>query len=332
MALNLTFTLETQEPLKHFEICDASAAIAIDKDHFIVGNDEDNFLRVYKARESDKPIQTLFVGNYCLNNLRPDKKEVDIEGVAQIDDVTYWITSHGRNSDGEKKIERHNLFANKLRSFQRDDQLIVTEQQVGHTYENLVFNDLINNKKLSKYNFAEAEQKAAQAEGGINIEGLCATPKGELLIGFRNPIFDGKALLLPLKHPAKLVKKEDESAKFGDPIELDLGGRGIRSIEYWKKYNIYVICAGSFGDSSKFALYLWSGNSDKQPKLVEGFEFPKDFRPEALLFYPDRDDRIHILSDDGDAKREGDTPCKKIKDENNPNKYFQSIWLTVSRG
>jgi hypothetical protein len=33
--------------------------------------------------------------------------------------------------------------------------------------------------------------------GGLNIEGLAATPDGQLLIGFRNPLSEGKALLLP---------------------------------------------------------------------------------------------------------------------------------------
>jgi len=37
-----------------------------------------------------------------------------------------------------------------------------------------------------------------KSPGGLNIEGLCATPDGQLLIGFRNPIPDGKALIAPL--------------------------------------------------------------------------------------------------------------------------------------
>ena len=36
--------------------------------------------------------------------------------------------------------------------------------------------------------------RAAEAEGGFNIEGLAAAPDGSLLIGLRNPIPQGRAL------------------------------------------------------------------------------------------------------------------------------------------
>lgn len=97
-----------------------------------------------------------------------------------------------------------------------------------------MFRDILEDSRLDQFNLKEAETKAPKAEGGLNIEGLTATPEGELLIGFRNPIPDGKALLLPLKNPSDLVKNPDTAkAIFGEPITLDLGGLGIRSIEYW---------------------------------------------------------------------------------------------------
>jgi hypothetical protein len=60
-----------------------------------------------------------------------------------------------------------------------------------------------------------------------NISPLAATPDEKLLIGFRNPIPGGRALLLPLQNPIEVVR-EWKPVQFGTPIELDLKGLGIR--------------------------------------------------------------------------------------------------------
>jgi hypothetical protein len=56
---NFIFSILTPEPLKHFGICDASAAVPLGQEQFIVGNDEadeelGNLLRVYSSQESGK--------------------------------------------------------------------------------------------------------------------------------------------------------------------------------------------------------------------------------------------------------------------------------------
>ena len=69
-------------------------------------------------------------------------------------------------------------------------------------------------------------KSAAEAEGGFNIEGLASTPEGALLIGLRNPLRHGRALLVPLLNPDEVI--EGGRARFGAPVELDLQQRGIR--------------------------------------------------------------------------------------------------------
>lgn len=48
----LSFSVEKE--LKHYGICDASGAVALDDNSFIVATDEDNILRVYSAESKSK--------------------------------------------------------------------------------------------------------------------------------------------------------------------------------------------------------------------------------------------------------------------------------------
>jgi hypothetical protein len=319
----LSFFVEKK--LQHHGICDASGAVALDDNSFIVANDEDNHLRVYSANESGVPLKIIEINDYFKNN--PKKKEVDIEGATELNGRIYWITSHGRNKDGERKSRRHQFFANKITNSEQ-----LTLERVGNSYTQLVFKDMFQDERLKKYELEQAEELAPKEEGGLNIEGLTATPNGELLIGFRNPIPRGKALILPLINPLDLIQKDENEvqASFGNPIELDLGGLGIRSIEYWRDYKIYLIIAGAYDGSDEFALYWWSGNCQDTPQKIESINLPSDFRPEAVLFYPNRKNQLQILSDDGAIIRLDGKECKEIKDENHPEKYFRSLWITVS--
>jgi hypothetical protein len=320
---NLSFTLEKE--LQHHGICDASGAVALDDNKFIVANDEDNLLRVYSTNESGKPLAIIDINDYFTNN--PNKKEADIEAATELNGLIYWITSHGRNKDIERKPRRHQFFANKITN---SEQPIL--EQVGNSYTQLVFKDMFQEERLKKYELEKAEQLAPKDKGGLNIEGLTATPNGDLLIAFRNPIPKGKALVLPLTNPLDILQEKGDKVKaiLGEPIELDLGGLGIRSIEYWQVYQVYLIIAGAYDGSDKFALYWWSGNCQDTPEKIEAINLPSDFRPEAVLFYPNRKNQLQILSDDGAIVRADGKECKEIKDENHSEKYFRSLWITVS--
>ena len=317
------------QEIKHQGICDASAATALGENKFVVGNDEadpelGNILWIYSSQESGKALETIDINSWLKNN--PENKEIDLEGVTVLNDIIYWITSHARNKDAKRKLPRHQFFASKITD---DGSSIV---QVGESYTQLVLRDIIEDSQLAKiFDFKTAETKAPKAEGGLNIEGLTATPDGNILIGFRNPVPNGKALLLPLKNPESLViNSSNDRSEFGDPILLDLGGLGIRSIEFWPALEVYLIIAGEFHGGDQFVFYTWSGKKEDAPEKIESLQFPDGFRPEALLFYPHFPDRFQILSDDGTIERVGNTPCKDIIDKNNSEKYFRSIWVKVN--
>jgi len=268
-------------------LCDASAAVSLDERHFIVADDEHNTLTVYRHGEAKR------VGQVDLDKFLRAKKEADIEGAAQRGDRIYWISSHARNSAGEAREDRHRFFATDIRG--------KTVEPVGKPYTALLA-DLLAAPGLASLKLADAARRAAEAEGGFNIEGLATAAEGSLLIGLRNPIPQGKAVLIPLLNPADLVEGEGP-ARFGTAIRLDLGGRGVRSIE--RVGNGYLIAAGPPADEGTFALYRWSGQPADAPtplRIDLG-----TLRPEALFAWPDGG--LTLLSDDGGVKV-GKKACK----------------------
>ncbi|MGZ8143725.1 MAG: DUF3616 domain-containing protein [Methylosarcina sp.] len=315
--------LSVERELQHQGICDASGAVALDEQHFVVANDEDNILKVYRSDKSGGPVSGISgrdINDYFDNN--PKRKEVDIEGAAQLDGIIYWITSHGRNKEGKPRPERHQFFGNGL-SIENGNKSF---KQIGHSYTRL-FEDMVKDPRLRRYQLEAAAKLPPKEKGGLNIEGLAATPKKEILIGFRNPLSQDKAILLVLTNPKELLEKKDAHAIFGEPMELDLNGLGIRSLGYWKSQNRFLIAAGAYDGSDHFSLYEWSGLENENPELIEVSGWPADFRPESVLFYPNRNNQFQLLSDDGSLERIEGTPCKDIKDNNHPQKYFRSLWI-----
>jgi hypothetical protein len=303
--------------IEHFGMCDASAGVALSSTEFVMANDEDNFLRIYHTYQSGTFTQKLDVSDQIKNN--PEHKEADIEGVALLQGTIYWITSHGRNKEGKFKPERYNFFANEIT--RAGDAIVYTP--IGQSYTGLL-KDLVQDACLKKYDLEEAATLAPKSQGGLNIEGLTASPNNELLIGFRNPIPGGQALLVPLKNPTEVIK--GNLAEFGRPIELDLGGLGVRSIEYWANRGIYLIIAGSYNQDNEFRLYQWSGQPEISPTPLANVEHLSELRPEAIIIYPGIDDKFQILSDDGAVEHDG-VECKDLANE--AAKYFRSVWVSL---
>src|SRR4029079_10711913 len=115
---------------------------------------------------------------------------------------------------------------------------------------------------------------------GFNIEGvtMLAGSANAALIGFRAPIVPAAnrnyALILPVLNFATLAASTGPpgSAIFGAPVELDLYGRGIRSIE--GNSDGYIIVGRPTVDFPTnypvdFRLYTWSGNPADNAQLRE---------------------------------------------------------------
>lgn len=275
--------------------CDTSAAVALDATHFIVGDDEHNTLHVYRQGQP-APVAALNLANFL--GTAADE-ESDIEGAAAIGSRIYWITSHGRNSKGKARPARQRFFATDIVPGQPP-----TVQPAGQAYANLL-RDMVAAESLKPYRLELAARRPPEAEGGLNIEGLAATADGKLLIGLRNPLAQQRALIIPLDNPDEVIA--GQRARFGEPIELDLGQRGIRSIE--RLGTGYLIVAGPTGDNGRFALFRWSGVRGDAPSPISAVDL-KDLRPEALLTIPGGN-RVQLLSDDGGVLI-GGIECKKM--------------------
>jgi hypothetical protein len=275
--------------------CDASAATALDAEHFVVGADEGDTLYIYRRSEA-AALASIDLSGFLGTKTG---EESDIEAAAAIGTRIYWITSHGRNGKGHVQHSRHRFFATDIVPGQPPSL-----KPAGEPYTRLL-RDMENSGALKSYKLGNAARLPAEAEGGLNIEGLAATPEGTLLIGFRNPLPHQRALIVPLQNPAELIA--GKTARFGTPIELDLGRRGIRSIEQFG--GGYLIVAGPTADAGTFALFKWSGNAGDAANPVAGLEL-KDLRPEAL-FATDSGKEVQLLSDDGGILVRG-VECKTL--------------------
>jgi hypothetical protein len=293
---------------EYAEICDASAAIAMGRDHFVVANDEENTLRVYK-RGVVKSVLAYNLDDFAKAD--PKRPEMDLEGAAKIGNRAYWITSHGANKKGKDRPGRHRFFATDL-GF-KDGHPVITPQ--GEVYVDLL-DDLAAEPQLKKYDLAYAAQIAPKDHGGLNIEGLAASKDDGLLIGFRNPLPGGKALIVALKNPDAIIS--GKKPIIGAVRELSLGGLGIRSMD--RVGDTLWIVAGPRGGGPSDG-----GEKSRLFTLKDGFEPIDsgvdfgDLNPEALYVTKTG---IQVLSDDGTRRIDG-SKCKSIED-----KRFRAIEVT----
>ncbi|MCX7088203.1 MAG: DUF3616 domain-containing protein [Methylococcales bacterium] len=286
-----------------------SAAIALDNDHFIVADDEDNSLRIYAHTLATHPLQTIALKDVFTGDIfEGEDLEIDLEGGTEIEGTFFWIGSHSTSRKGRDRPARQRLLALTLKI---DDQGKFIAHPVGQVVTHLI-DALEQDARFDAYQFKQARTLPSKGLGGLNIEGLSATPDKGLLIGFRNPLqggkvkrdklVNGKALLVKLLNPFEVIN--GHPPHFADPIELDLKGMSIRDIS-WRKKQKYLIVAGPYHDNlaskkhprEKTQLYSWSTQSGKL-KHLKKIDL-QDLNIEAAIFYPGRGSHVQLLSDDG---------------------------------
>jgi Protein of unknown function (DUF3616) len=286
--------------------CDASGAVPLTKDVFAVADDEDNILRQYSAQNGGEALDKTDVSPFL--ELRQKHPESDIEAATRIGDVAYWLTSHGRNKKGDLKPERSYFFATTLPSNQLRLSGVGSPQS-GLQEELIAQFD-------PDFHLQAASERPPNVPEGFNIEGLTATLDGKLLIGFRNPIPHGKALIVLLENPRAVL--DGAKAQFGTPILLELEGLGIRGLSWW--HGKYLIIGGPF-DNGPSKLFTWEGPGHVAALVAVDLSH---YNPEGF-FTPEDADEIMLLSDDGTSLIEG-KPCKTLKKHEGP-KRFRGIWL-----
>jgi len=285
-------------------MCDASAAVALDEQTFIVGGDGSNVLRVYKTTGDGTPVSTFDLTAFL------GSEPVDIEGAARAGDRIYWIGSHSRDRRGQVQPSRYCFFATTIKS--RDGAFVI--EPVGKPctvlMQKMVELNTVGGMRVDKAlrwneNLSQDEQQLlAPDKEGLNIEALCASAINERLhIGFRNPrpvrvtTARVSAAVVPLQNPRD-VTDQGKDPIFGEGILWDFGGLGISSMEYSPYHEAYFVIAAPHADEGRFALYRWSGMKTFSPELVRPLDMDANgCKPEALVAFAGSR-KLLLLSDD----------------------------------
>ena len=262
-------------PSSYNEVCEASAAVALDSRHFVVASDDLEHLTLYE-RGNPAPRSTV--------SLAGTGGVTDIEGAALVGDIIFWLTSHSYNRDGQDRPKRRLLFATSIADG-------TPPSLAGRPFRDL------RARVAARLGIEEGALGPA-----LNIEGLAATPQGNLLLGLRGPLRNGRAAVVRIDDPASLVGLTPlRPVGPGDPVPpvtwLDLGGRGIRSIERVASgAHAYLIVAGPVGEPAGGdgpALFWWDGSS---ATASPGPALPSlGVIPEALIVW--RDGTLQLLGD-----------------------------------
>ncbi len=310
-------TMQIANHMVYSGMADASGAVVVSSNLFIAASDEDNILRLYSNEKPGAPIKEFDLNGFL--DLQGKSLETDIEAGARIADRAFWIGSHGSNRDGKSRPNRRRFFATKIEVVGGQVNL----WPVGQPCETLLDN-LVADSRFDRFHLAEAASRAPKTREALAIEGLSATPEGHLLLGFRNPIPERQALLIPLLNPNDVIS--GKRARFGDAIQLDLAGLGVRDLTYYD--GTYVIIAGSYRGGGRFQLYSWRGVGTRPQRIkVQNIG---NYTPEAIIIYPEKGLReIQILSDDGARFVDG-VPRKALR---SPSRLtFRSFWLSEKAG
>lgn len=161
-------------------VCDASAAIALDAKHIIVGEYEKPSLSIYGV---DGGERLAMIGLPHLTG----GGEADIEGTAIFGDRIVWISSNGRGSDGKVKAKRFQFFAS-----HRLDSNHQWVDDFSPSFGGLPAAIAATNEpayeplRRAVGDLSHPDPDLAPKKQGVNIEGLTISQDGEaLLVGLR---------------------------------------------------------------------------------------------------------------------------------------------------
>ncbi len=147
-----------------------STAIDVGGGYMIVGDDENNVLRLYHERHSGPPVKTFnFTGV-----LPYGAGEIDIEASARAGNTLYWMGSMANTHHGEPQPAHDVLFAATISGSGASTELTYLGSYT-HLREDLIEWDNTNGKPLGLSASAE-EGAPSDVPTGFNIEGSSSPP------------------------------------------------------------------------------------------------------------------------------------------------------------
>lgn len=272
-------------------IYEPSAIQQLPDGRFLVVEDEKEHPLSLVTIGADGTVETTALTAGLLQMFSPFWKLDDLEGLAaDRAGFVYAITSHSRDDDGDEKKSRE-----KLVRFRVDGDRVVNPEIVDGLKRALTTRHAV----LA----AAAQVRDVKAGRGLNIEGLEISPDQQrLLIGFRSPLRDGRALIASVENPAAIFEL-DEAPRIAPLLEeLDLGGHGIRGLSYVPSLGAYLVIGGPTSrEPAAFDLWHWSGEPGAPARRLtvpglRGFEKAEGVSPAVVGGI----ERIVVVSDDGD--------------------------------
>lgn len=206
----------------------------------------------------------------------------------------YALTSHSRDADGDEKKARDKLVRFRVEGGRMTEPMLVRGLKPALVAAHPVL-------------AAAAGVPDVKTRGGFNIEALEISADGRhLLVGFRSPLLEGKAIIACVENLAGIFERGEPPSIAHELITLDLGGNGIRGLSYLSALVGYLVISGPVASrQDQFQLWLWSGQPGAQARRVNvaglpGFEHAEGVSPAVI----DGRQRIVIVSDDG-SREEG---------------------------
>lgn len=218
----------------------------------------------------------------------------DLEGIA-LDRAgfIYAVTSHSRDGDGDEKKSR-----DKLVRFRIEGDHVVAPRVIQGIKPALT--------AAHPVLAAAAAIRDVKSDAGLNIEALDMSPDQQrLLIGFRSPLLDARAIIASIDNPSAMFESGEPPRVAPTLTTLDLGGDGIRGMSYIPALDGWLLISGPVARQQvQFRLWFWSGQADRPARPVTvaglpGFEHAEGVSP-ALI---DGRQQIIFVSDDGSRKQ-----------------------------
>ncbi|WP_296260372.1 MULTISPECIES: DUF3616 domain-containing protein [unclassified Pseudomonas] len=306
---------------------DASGAVALDGKYMIVGDDEASVLRVYDRAGGDALVE------WDYSDAIGSAGELDLEALTLVGDSLYVTGSHSNTKKGVDADSREIVFSVKVSGTGVSTQFAYQGKFTGFEAALVAWDESGSSGKPAGYfGFAASSDPGLAPENtnGFSIEGMTTSvDNSELWLGFRAPQTDtvtrDKALIVPVDNYLALLDHSATTPVFGEAIELNLGGRGIRSIDKAIDGSGYLIVAGPSGVASAdvthdFRLYTWDGKASSAPVELDnnldallkatGGSFESIVSPASIK----PGTQVQLLQDNGDTIWPGQTSASKDLD------------------
>lgn len=320
-------------------IADASAAIAIDDEYMIVANDETNLLYVYNRAQSGLPVATYDYNQGNVLSLTDGSagnwKEVDVEAAVRSivqPNKIFLLGSMSNSSSFNNKPNRNRLFS-----------LNVTGTGSSTSFSNEGAYSNLRQRLITwgdghGYNFtaSAADGKDPKLIDGFNVEGMVFAPDNSTMyIGFRAPLVPTagrtRAVIAPIADFESWYNNGSPTGNptIGTPVELNLGGRGIRDLIRLSS-GLYVILAGNYDDAPlNGAVYRWTGNVADAPVELPSFNITA-FNAEAAMQVNEGGNislnKLQIITDNGSNILYNDGNEAKDLAQNNYKKFATQVF------